>query len=424
MINVFENLFFSGLLLIQLLPFFFGQILFNTYTLAKGIFVFVFFYNVFFNKKLNKIFQKHKTIISLFAFYFISQSISIVYVLNIEDFIRKYQNFLFSSVIFLLLLIYIKNRSSILKVIYILIFVFLIDFLFQILIYIYPFLFIQLGNTFLHPAAMSLITYKIQMGQVYIESYDEILIPIIIYFLSQNKLSKHKVFFIFSFFTITFLSFVASIRTKFLMFIFSVIGSLALFIKILKKHLVLLTTAVSIFIFLIYKLQISSFGFTTIERLLLEDPIQDYSTIVTRIDRWKKALEIGSSSPIVGIGMGNYYDYLNWRHQRTFTSSVINSQSDIQQTMAKDPLNIFFTTFGETGSLGLFSLLLLIFYFIKKDIELLRQDEPFTKSFVISFWTLFIFAILNPAYSIKYQALWWVLRIVIEKLSVKPNMYK
>ncbi|OGH16139.1 MAG: hypothetical protein A3C30_02905 [Candidatus Levybacteria bacterium RIFCSPHIGHO2_02_FULL_40_18] len=82
---------------------------------------------------------------------------------------------------------------------------------------------------------------------------------------------------------------------------------------------------------------------------------------------------------------------------------------------AKDPHNVFASTFAETGFLGLGSLVLLLLYFLQKDIGIMKSSNDLSKTFVVSFWTLFVFALLNPSSSIIYQTLFWLLRALIEK---------
>jgi len=82
---------------------------------------------------------------------------------------------------------------------------------------------------------------------------------------------------------------------------------------------------------------------------------------------------------------------------------------------AYDPHGIFFKIFAETGFLGLFSFLLILGYFLKNDIKILSSKEEIPKIFVVSFWTLFLYALVNPSYTTKYQVLFWLLRILVEK---------
>lgn len=416
MAKFFETLFFFGLLFLQLPPLFFILPAFNLHTLGKLILISTFFYKLIFNKDSKEILFKHKTIVSLFVLFFVSQSISILNVVSIEAFLRKYEDLLFASFAFFLLFFYLENQNHLRKILYILIFGFLANSLFQLLIYLAPIFFIQFGKIFMHPDSMNLITYKLQSSQLYFESYDEILIPIFFYFFIWAKAIPLKAFLITPIFVIGFFSFISNIRTKFLMFTFTTFCSFILFAKSLKKYFLLLLTLLLIFLYLVYKSQAVSLNFTVIERLFLEDPSRDYSTIVSRIDWWKRSVEIGMTSPLIGVGLGNYYDYLSWYKQKPFSLSILKNK--VSEKIVQDPHNILFVTFVETGILGLIFFSLLIFYFIKKDFWIIKQQNKISSMFIIAFWPLFIHAFFNPSVVIKYQVLWWILRIVIEKYSL------
>ncbi len=416
MIFFFENLFFFALILIQLPPFFFISRFLNIHTLAKLIFAFLFFYNILLNKNLKEILKKYKAILFFFILFFASQSISIFNVINVTAFWQRYEEFLFTSFVLFLLFIYLK-KGNVKKTVCILFLGFASNSLFQFLIYFYPKIFIQLGGMFIHPDLINLIAFKIQSGQLFFDSYDEILIPFIFYYFSQTKENKNKIGLIAPIFIIGFFSFISNFRTRFLMFIFAVFFSCILFFKRLKKFFPILLISSFIFLNLIYRLQISSLGFSVVERFLLTDKA-DYSSIVSRVERWKKSVEIGFSSPIVGVGLGNYYDHLTNFEQHKFSLSLFPQEKKVNEIMNNDPLNIFFTTFGETGFIGLFSFFLLIFYFIKEDLKKINNGNKISRIFIISFWTLFINSFLDPSYIIKYQILWWTLRVIIEKFSV------
>lgn len=414
-------LFYFGLLLIQLPPFFLTSSWINTHTLAKIIFVFIFFYHIFYNKNKKEIFLQHKFIITIFLLFFISQSISIIYAVNIRAFLERYQNFLFSSLFFFLAFFYLRNKNSLKKIIYILFFGFFINFLFQFLIYFDPLLFSKIGYMFIHSGYMDLIVFNIQRGRVYFESYDEILIPVVFYYLTLTKSRSNKISLISFYFIIGFFSLVSNFRTKFLMLVFATFTPFILFIKNLKKYLLISIVLFLIFLYSVNKFQILSSGFSVFERFALEPQTEDYSTVTSRIDRWKKSVEIGMSSPITGVGLGNYYDYLSLKEQKNFSTSSLKEKHF--ELATQYPHNIFFTTFAETGFFGLISFTLLIFYFLKQDLTILfKRNNKLTISFIISFWTLFIFALFNPSITIKYQSLFWLLRILeIEIDSISYN---
>ena len=153
--------------------------------------------------------------------------------------------------------------------------------------------------------------------------------------------------------------------------------------------------------------------------MLLEDKAEDVRTISSRITRGEKSIEIGLSSPIFGVGLGNYYDNLDFPMQKVFSRfKSINKEFELA---AFYPHNIFFRTFAETGFLGLISLMMLFAYFIKKDVALLIGNKDLPKAFVVAFWILFIHAFFNPSSTVKFQSFFWLIRILIERTEGIQN---
>ena len=268
MISYLENLFFFSLLLTQLPPLYIQSQALNTHLLAKLILGFVFISSICKQRFKLALFKEHKVIIPLYIGYFISQSIYIIRAINIEAFIARYEDLFFSSLVFLLLFIYLNNQKQMRKIVFILFVSLIVNLSFQALIYFYPNLFIQLGNIFIHPKEMDLIIFNIQRGRIFFDSYNEIILPIIVLCFINNIYRKSQFFLIALFIFTVFFSFASNIRTNFVICILSVAS---IVILILRKAKIMTLIVVSIFflIFLSYKLQSVIIGFSVIERLLL-----------------------------------------------------------------------------------------------------------------------------------------------------------
>jgi len=403
--------YFLSIFLIGLPPVFFLFSYINTHSIAKLIWLFSFLILGFKSYQKGIKLDISKTFLLLFLFYFITHSLSIIPAVNGGAFLEGYEDFFFSSIFFILSAFVIKGAKDIKKILVIFFIVAFMNAGFQTVIYFYPHLFTGLGGIFLHEGYLELILINIQRQRLYMEIYDETLIPIIFYFLTKRK---NREVLTPLFLLIGFFSFVSNFRTRFLMLVMALAGSVIVFLKEIKKYFLVLF-AVGFLFFSLYSILLQSTGFTVIQRVFLEDEYEDVSTVSSRINRWKKSVEIGLSSPLLGVGLGNYYDYLDSSMKQTI--SLFGHQEKEFEIAAHDPHNILFKTFAETGILGLMSLIMLLMYFLRKDFNVLKSDNNLSKAFVVSFWTFFSHALFNPTTTTKYQILFWLFRILIERAN-------
>jgi O-antigen ligase len=250
-------------------------------------------------------------------------------------------------------------------------------------------------------------------GRVFIDAYEEAILPICFYFIAGKKYSKTNRFLIMS---IAIMSVLSGFRTKVLMFLLSVILSLLFLTKVRKVAIALLVGAALIF-FVIYSSSSIGGGISLIERL--HSDVDDITT--GRATRIEEGIVIGMSSPFLGVGLGNYFDNIPFSMQKSF--SLFSQKREELALAAPDPHNIFISLFAETGIVGLGSFLLLLAYFLQKDISFMRK-RGYEKAKVISiaFWVLFSYAIANPSGSISYISLFWLFRVLIEKNAPTQNL--
>ena len=179
----------------------------------------------------------------------------------------------------------------------------------------------------------------------------------------------------------------------------------------IKIPRVLLGTSI-FFIFLFTALTTySGNGVSFLDRLSLTDVNNSLGSIQYRISATQKSIDLFFSSPITGIGLGNYYIY-----QKKQRPLVKGYQASYNDQVIYSPHNIIFQYLAETGFLGLFTFLLLVMYFLKKDLGILFLSSTNIPIFpyIVSFWSIMLFFLFNPANSIIYLSWFWFIRGIIE----------
>lgn len=394
---------------------------FSLHTLAKFIWLFLFI-NILYRALFKKENIQNNTLLILFSLFFVSQSVSVLSAREPLAFLSAYEDLVFTALFVFLSVNLVKKSGDLYIVTAILLFGAIFSVFVQLFILFLPQVFLSLGNFFLHKGYLDLIALNLERKRVYLETYDEALIPIILYFLfyepkglagffKRNRRLK-RVLLSSIFFLISVLSFASNFRTRFLMFLFGLGSSLLIFGSGFKKHWPIVFSLFVLFIFL-FRILSQTVGFTVVDRFLLESKREDVMTVTGRIERWKKAFEIGVSAPLIGVGLGNYYDYLDPSMKKTF--SLFKQVNKEFEFAALHPHNIFFRLFAETGMFGLGTFLILLSYFVVQDIKIIKGKDQLSKAFVLSFWTLFVYAIFNPSFTTRFQATFWLLRVLISR---------
>ena len=402
-----KKLYLTSLLLAILPPFYLFASYLNVNTAAKVLWVVIFLLLIL--RKERKI-PKENTLLWLFLTFFLSQSLSVVGAVNILAFLQQYEDLIFTAFFFFISLRLVAGVKDIKAVVLILLAGGATNLIFQATILLFPDAFLRAGELFLHEGYLEIIKINIGRSRIYFEGYDEILIPILLYLWINSKKKIESALSLFYIVLITTLSFVSNFRTRFLMLLFSLFSSFFLFLKTKKTYLLALFILPTTIYFL-YSILTQNIGFTVFERLFLQSEREDVKTVTGRIEKWEKTVEIGLSAPFLGVGLGNYYDYLDPSMKQSI--SLFEQTRKEFELAAYDPHGVFFKIFAETGFLGLFSFLLILGYFLKNDIKILFLKEEIPKIFVVSFWTLFLYALVNPSYTTKYQALFWLLLSVL-----------
>lgn len=399
--------------------FFFVNKIMTTFRFAEFIWLTLFGLTCYFVFKNQAIIKSNEKInIGLITVYFISQTLSIINAVNIKVFLSRWESVFFSFIFLIVLFYLIKNKHDAAIIIRMLILSFFIPITVQLTILFFPELFTYYIAPFLNASSYNLVAYNLQKGRLYFENYNAVIIPLLFYVLYSGKNNLVKIAAVVMMAVIFFIAFISNIRSVFLLTLFAFAGSM----MIVKKWIgsvvpIVLMLVFSCFIALAVSDQ--QLGFNIIDRFALQDNNEDYDTLVKRVELWKQAWELGLSSPILGVGLGNFFD----NTQGVFaakTHVIQNTSTKVSVlNMAEHPHNIFFATMAETGFVGLTSLILFILFFLQNDARFLlikqARENTITKLLIVGFWSVFLYSFLNPSSSIRFYSLSWLMRVLIEK---------
>ncbi len=126
------------------------------------------------------------------------------------------------------------------------------------------------------------------------------------------------------------------------------------------------------------------------------------------------SIELFRLYPVTGVGLGNYILY---NDSPSICSYYVtkNYQKTYWKLVAYSPHNIFFQTLSETGFLGTASFVLLMGFFLVRDSRYLKYSKvTLITGLVIASWTIIVYCLFNPSYSLFVFGWFWFLRGLIE----------
>jgi len=381
--------------------------------IAKGLLFILFFYCMY-GLLTKRIKLKKGKLFFLFMIFFISQAVSIINVADLSLFVDRFKTILYLYLYFFIATCLLDDKKIRLKIIIVLIGCSIFNLLIKFFIFIEPSSAMLFLDKLLHPGNLELINMNINRGRIYFDSYDEISLPLIVYFVYFNK--KLRAPLVLIAIGQIFISFVTNFRTNLIMILLSFFGSILMFIKKqnrIRNFIFQMVSIISVLIimFLAYFFGSKLVGFSYVDRLVMTDELEDVSTIDIRIAKWQQAFDVGLSKPLFGTGLGNYNLYLPMYTKMNLFKGT-NQEKNLSEGLLH-PHNLIVFTFAETGLLGLLSLFAVFIYFIYFDYSLLKSNNILSKSLIISFWVLFSFSLFNPTLYLTYNILFWLLRILI-----------
>jgi hypothetical protein len=353
--------------------------------------------------------KSDSNIFKIYLTYLAFISFSIFGAINMVAYFGRYKDIIFPG-LFLLSTLYYK--SNVKPIIAAFLASSVLNFFYQIFMFALPGAFQSIGKYIVYSGHFELVLINLKRSRLFIETYDEILVPfVMLLILGSNK--TWRKWGIILLLLIAVPSLLSNFRSRILMFAVALAGSL-LFLsgKNLVKKLwvgigVLVVGAVSVLVLNAY------LGFSFVDRFTLQDTKEDVQTLDSRWVNITRSFDVGTQLVFTGVGLGNYYDTLPNSKSSIFT--LINWVNRESQIAASNPHNIFAQIVSETGLFSLIFYTVMILYFLVLDMKAMRKKgNGINLALRISFWTLFSYSLFNPTTTVVYNSTFWILRGLIK----------
>lgn len=405
------SLFFFKIPNFYLLPFIRNAFL-TSQAIARIMVILVFIFNlflIFFNQKKIHIEKDSSIIFKLVLTFFVLQSLSILSALNIITFLSEYKDIIIGFIFFFTGYLY---KDYLKEIIIIFLFSALLNAMYQFILFFDSAFFTKILSNFIYQKHLNFVLANLSRGRIYIDTYDELIIPFLFLPLFKRAIHKNFLLKIILIFIILF-SLISNFRTRVLMAFFAFSLSIVFLIKNSPINKVLYFSFIFFVSFMASGIMFFNNNNSFLDRLNIQN-LENVSTINSRIFQIKLSLDMAKKS-IFGVGLGNYYDYIPSSVKKNDTSMLNKSTNFIKLGADEYVHNIFGYIVSGSGYISLLIFIFILYFFIKNDIYLFNKKNNYIKAFIISFWTLFIYGLLNPIVPASYQVLFWVTRGLLIK---------
>lgn len=338
----------------------------------------------------------------LVLLYFLSQSLSVISVSNLQAFLSVYKDIFISVLIFFVTARTVSRQEHLRLVALALVAAAAVNLAFQLLTYFFPSFVTAVLSPFFYDKYWQYFSFQTDRNRFFGDSFDETLIPLLFSYLAVSKKMPGRITAILLIAAIVFITYISSWRTKAIILVVMMVWAYFTLNKIRYKPVLIVAIFASAL--LANAISLSTTGFNVYDRFLFDDTVQT-QTIAGRFDYWKEATEVGMENPLLGVGLGNYFDHLPQQSKNQKMRSILD-----RTIVIDDPHDIFFSTFAASGLFGLLSLMAMLAYFVYYDAKHFHTPR---KNFIIMSWGLFIFALLNPFQYAGFLYYFWFLRGVI-----------
>ena len=419
--NFFFTIFLISIFLIKLPVFYITphqyKIL-TTHTLAKFLLLLLFL-SILIKQifKKNRLFNFNNIHILIPFLFFITQALSGLMVIDFFYYLKDLHNLFFAFLIFFISFFILRFNKNGLKIVTNFIVVTgLIVLLFDIVYFIFSQSFLNFIKLILEKESFPVYQVNLDRGRFNLYLYTELFFPFFfIYYLKGDTSQKVMLFFIIS--LLIFTTYISNFRHRLLFLFLELVFIFFLF----RKSFYFKSSKFIFFIFIIIFFTAPFFTRPYQKQNLIDRLIMTYEGDVRsayfRLESLKLSTELFFSSPLLGVGLGNYKIYVNDR-SRFFIFDRIRNELN-SQTL-NDPHSIFSKTLGETGILGILAFLTMVFFFFKNDLiffnkYVVNNNQDFLiLAYIISFWAYFIVILITPSITLFRGGWFWFLRGVIE----------
>ncbi len=373
---------------------------FTSHSIVKVFhFILLFFLLKNNGKELSEIYSKNKIYLNLIVVYFLIQSISVITALDINAYLNSFQTVVITYTIFInSILLLSKTKYPLIKIsFFIRKFAILIIFL-EIIFFIFNKHLLPLS--FLQNEYLDAIMYNIDRQRYTLELNPETLLPFV--FISTSKYTNVILVTL-----VAFTSFLSNFRSRLILLFFSLILMVRLYSKEINQKLIITLTIILVPLLVLVSNEIFSSNVLRRFSEIITSKRQDY-----RILSINKTFDIIKKSPLLGVGLGNYDSI--YRDNKSNNSLLLPKYAkNYTNLVSKSPHNIFLSSLSETGVIGFISLSILIIYFLKFDIYLIKQKNKQLIPYIISAWSTFIFTLFNPSHTIFVIGWFWFMRAIV-----------
>lgn len=379
--------------------------------------LFLSFYQSFREKKF-KILES-KIILPILT-YLLVAILSMLLAQNLENAWEDLEVFITAILFFYLSFYYLSSKKEVWQFVYIIFGTAVLVSLASFLAFLLPSVYEILGRRFIPVDVFRKYLFDRARGRI-LPLWDiEMIIPFALFLAFQGK-NIYKAMGGVGAAILSLAVFLSNVRYRFLVFIFGFFSYLGL-TRQFRKGLILLGLLVVVFgLYLIFAGP--SLGVNIIERFLLQDPLHDIHSLEIRFKMWEEAWEMFLSSPLLGVGIGNYVNKLSLKFRYhgvafdPFYVLVIEAYSG--------PHNWPLLALAEMGILGLVALAWIFFSFLRQDIFLYQRikkesEKALVLGLICSSWS-FVLASLttNITTSLAAMIFFWSLRGVITAIVEK-----
>lgn len=359
--------------------------------------------------------------------YFIAMTASLLVAQNLEAGVNDLTTIAFGLLFFYLAFSFFSSKKQIYWFFATVLFSAVLVSLIGFFAFLAPGFYKSVARNFVHEDSFRLYLFNRERGRIFPLWDIELMIPFFLFLIFQKD-KILKALGMVGGGLLSLMVFLTNFRYRFVAFVFGIIAYPFLnkrFLKFLPFFLLLIVVFVA---YLFWSERV--LGVSIVSRFFLEDPQADLLPLQARLEMAWQSLEMFISSPLLGVGLGNYFDnfslrvgyagpplyYFGLPHE-AFLVLVFENY--------KGPHNLFLSTIAETGIFGLIALLCLLKSLLNQDILLFKrikssQNKQIASALIVSSWATILAAqFININTSLGALIFFWTARGIITAIWQK-----